>query len=113
METSPSGLKDYIKQAVALYRNTPGTLGRVRREDRHLAADLHGRGVSLSTLEEALVLAASRRCFRAPDAPPLAPIRSMHYFVPVIEEVLARPLDHNYVEYLKSKLKNWAAPAAR
>jgi hypothetical protein len=109
METSLSDLKDYIKQAVELYRNTPGTLGHVRREDRRLAAELHSRGISLYTLEEAFVLAAARRCFRAPDAPPLAPIRSMYYFIPVVEEVLANPLDDGYVEYLKSKLKNWAA----
>lgn len=109
METNPSDLKDYIKQVVELYRKTPGTLGRAHREDRRLAAELHGRGVSLSTLEQAFLLAAARRCFRAPDAPPLAPIRSMFYFVPVVEEVLANPLDDGYVEYLKSKLKNWAA----
>ena len=113
METSPSDRKDYINQVVELYRNTPGTLGRVRREDRRLAAELHGRGVSLSTLEEAFVLASARRCFRAPDAPALAPIRSMYYFVPAIEELLANPLDDGYVEYLKSKLKNRAANAAR
>jgi hypothetical protein len=99
-------MKDYIKQAAALYCSTPGTLGRLNRQDRLLAAEFYSRGISLSTLENAFLLAAARRCFRAPDAPPLSPIRSMHYFVPVIEEVLAHPLDDAYVEYLKSKLKN-------
>ena len=112
METSPSDLKDYIKQVVELYLNTPGTLGRVRREDRRLAAELHDRGISLSTLEKAFVLTAARRCFRAAGAPPLAPIRSMYYFVPVIEEVLANPMDDSYVEYLKSELKRWVANPA-
>jgi hypothetical protein len=111
MNTSPSDQKNYIQQAVELYRNTPGTLGRVRREDRRLAAELHGRGISLSTLEEAFILAAARRCFRAPDAHPLLPIRSMHYFIPVIEEVRAKPLDTAYVAYLKSKLTNRDAKA--
>ena len=60
--------------------------------------------VHFDTLEQAFVLAAVRRCFRAPDATALSPIRSMHYFVPVIEEVLNRPLDPAYVEYLKAKL---------
>jgi hypothetical protein len=109
MEAKKPDPKQYIKQLLELYCHTPGTLGRVRREDRRLAAELHGRGVPLSTLDKAFVLAAARRCFRAPDAPPLAPIRSMYYFVPVVEEVLANPLDDSYVEYLKSKLKNWAA----
>jgi hypothetical protein len=98
-------MNDYVKQAIALYCTTPGTLGRPRPEDRRLAAALYARGISLSTLEQAFTLAASRRCFRAPDAPPLAPIRSMHYFLPVIDEVLNRPLDSAYADYLKSKLK--------
>ena len=112
MKTASSDLKDYIKQAVELYLNTPGTMGCVRREDRRLAADLHARGISLLILEKAFVLAAARRCFRALDAPALAPIRSMYYFVPVIEEVLANSPDDGYVEYLKSKLKNRTAKAA-
>ena len=66
---------------------------------------LQERGVPLFTLEEAFLLAAARRCFRAPDTQPLSPIRSLHYFLPVIEEVLAKPLADGYSEYLKSKLK--------
>jgi hypothetical protein len=99
-------MNDYVKKAIALYCTTPGTLGRPRPEDRRLAAGLYARGISLSTLEQAFTLAASRRCFRAPDAPLLAPIRSLHYFLQVIEEVVNRPLDPAYVEYLKVKLKN-------
>ena len=99
-------MKNYIKQAIVLYCSTPGTHGRPRPEDRRLAAALYARGISQSILEQAFTLAASRRCFRALDAPPLTIIRSMHYFLPVIEEVLNRPLDPAYVDYLKSKLKS-------
>jgi hypothetical protein len=113
MNVSTLDKNGYIQQVVELYRNTPGTLGCVRREDRRLAAELHDRGVSFPTLEQAFLLAAARRCFRAPDAHPLAPIRSMHYFIPVIDEVLANPLDAGYVAYLKSKLKSLAPEAAR
>jgi hypothetical protein len=113
MNASSLDQKDYIQQAVELYRNTPGTLGRVRREDRRLAAHLHVRGISLSTLEQAFLLAAARRCFRAPDAPPLTPIRSIYYFIPIIDEVLANPLGAGYVAYLKSKLKSLAPEVAR
>ena len=99
-------MNDYVKQDIALYCTTPGTLGRPRPEDRRLAAALYARGISLSILEQAFTLAASRRCFRALDAPPLTIIRSMHYFLPVIEEALNHPLDPAYVDYLKSKLKS-------
>jgi hypothetical protein len=109
MESSPINRESYIKQALELYRGVPGTLGRVRREDRLLAAELHDRGINLSTLEAAFVLAAARRCFRSPEAHPLTPIRSMHYFVPVIEEILVNPPAVEYLAYLKSKLKKHAA----
>ena len=109
MKSGSLNRENYIKRVLELYRCTPGTLGRIRREDRLLAADLHDRGVTLITLETAFVLAAARRCFRPSDARPLAPIRSIHYFMPVIEEILANPLDANYVAYLKSKIKKYAA----
>jgi hypothetical protein len=104
MQTKSSA-NAYVKQLLDLYRHTPGTLGRVRREDRRLARQLQEQGVSLPTLEEAFTLAAARRCLRAPDAPPLNPIRSLHYFVTVIEEVSEKHLPDDYLEYLKYKLK--------
>ena len=105
MEAKTSDLKQYIKQLLELYCRTPGTLGRVRREDRRLAVELHDRGVSLSTIEEALMLAAARRSLRAPNASPLAPVRSLAYFVPVIEELIATPLPDGYRDYLRHKLR--------
>ena len=104
METNKSDPKQYVTQLLELYRHTPGTLGQVRREDRRLARKLQERGVPLSTLEEAFLLAATRRCLRAPDAQPLSPIRSLHYFLPLIEEVLVKPLPDGYPQYLKRKL---------
>jgi hypothetical protein len=104
-----SDRENYIRQALEFYRGAPGTTGRVRREDRLLAADLHDRGVSLSALETAFVLATARRCFRPSDARPLAPVRSMYYFIPVIEEILANPPDAAYIAYLKSKIKKHTA----
>ena len=109
MQSSLLNREGYIKQALDLYRNVPGTLGRIRREDRLLAADLYARGIALSTLESAFVLAAARRCFRPENAQPLPPIRSLYYFLPVIDELLANPPATEYLAYLKSKLKSHAA----
>ena len=99
-------MKQYTDQLLEFYRHAPGTLGRVRSEDRILARELHDRGVSLSIVQEAFLLATARRCLRAPDAAPLAPVRSLHYFVPVMEEVMATPLPDGYTDYLKWKLRN-------
>ena len=105
MEKTQSEYKEYVEKVLELYCNTPGTVGRVRREDRRLAGDLYRRGVTLSIIEQSMVLAAARRCFRAPDVPPLSPIRSLHYFIPVIEEVSTNPPSADYFKYLKMKLE--------
>lgn len=53
-------------------------------------------------------LTAARRSTRPPEVPPLAPIRSLYYFFPVLEEVLQTPMASDYIIYLRSKvlLKN-------
>ena len=93
--------KDYIRKILDAYRRTPGTIGVVRRNDRLLAALLYDRGVSVTTVENALTLAASRRLFRPPDAVPLQPIRSLHYLLPLIDEVLQLRISPDYFRYLR------------
>src|SRR5215469_10463357 len=88
----------------ATYRQTPGTMATVRRADRMLAAQLYRRGLSVKVIENALVLAATRRLIRPADAPPLGTIRSLAYFLPVIEEVLELRVSPDYFEYLRHKL---------
>jgi len=98
------GQEEYIRQVLEAYRKTPGTMATVRRADRVLAAQLYQRGLSVKVIENALVLAATRRLMRPADAPPLGPIRSLAYFLPVIEEVLQLRVTPDYFEYLRHKL---------
>ncbi len=98
------GKQDYIRKILDSYRRTPGTTGAIRRNDRLLAAALHDRGVPLLVVQNALVLAAARRIFRSPDAPPLQPVRSLHYVMPVINEVLEVRLSQDYYRYLQFKI---------
>ncbi|MGA7857200.1 MAG: hypothetical protein WCA11_04710 [Terracidiphilus sp.] len=104
------GQEEYICQVLEAYRKTPGTMGTVRRADRLLAAQLYQRGLALKVIENALVLAATRRLARPSDAQPLGTIRSLAYFLPVIEEVLASNVSPQYFEYLRYKLAR-AAPS--
>ena len=97
--------EEYIRQVLEAYRQTPGTMGTVRRADRILAAQLYQRGLSLKVIENALVLAATRRLIRPADAPPLATIRSLAYFLPVIEEVLELHVTPDYFQHLRRKLE--------
>jgi len=100
--------KEFIRRVLEAYRKTPGTLGTVRRPDRVLAAQLYQRGISVSVIENAFVLAASRRLMRPTDAPPLGPIRSLAYFLPVIEEVLDMRVSPEYFQYIRRKLERIA-----
>ena len=103
-----ASLEEYIRRVLEAYRKTPGTMGVVRRPDRVLAAQLHQRGISVSVIENAFVLAATRRLMRPADAPPLGPIRSLTYFLPVIEEVLGLRVSPDYFQYLRQKLERIA-----
>jgi hypothetical protein len=105
------GQKDeYIRQVLDAYRKTPGTTGQLNRPDRALAAQLHQRGVPLRVIENAFVLAAARRLIRPAGSPVLGTVRSLAYFLPVIEEVLSLPVHPNYFRYLRHKIER-ARPA--
>ena len=98
--------RDYVRQVLEAYRLTPGTAGVVRRADRSFATQLHDRGVPLTTVENALILAAARRSARPADAAPLDTIRSLAYFAPVIEEVLQLKVGPEYFRHLRNKLQS-------
>jgi hypothetical protein len=98
------GQEEYIRRVLEAYRKTPGTMGTARRPDRVLAAQLYQRGISVSVIENAFVLAATRRLMRPADASPLGTIRSLAYFVPVIEEVLELRVSPDYFHYLRHRL---------
>jgi hypothetical protein len=105
MDKQPSGCEDYVRKVLQAYRNTPGTCGNLRRPDRLLAVQLYQRGIPLHKVENALVLAAVRRMIRPADAPPLTTVRSLAYFLPVIEEVLETEVSEEYFEYVRQKLQ--------
>jgi hypothetical protein len=94
----------YIRCVLDLYRNTPDTPGRARHADRQLATTLHQLAIPLDLVAAALVLATARRRDRHPQAPPLHPIRSLHYFLPVVHELIADPPPRAYCEYLRRRL---------
>jgi hypothetical protein len=104
------GQEEYVRQVLEAYRKTPGTMGTVRRADRMLAVQLYQRGVAANVIENAFVLAASRRLIRPTDAPPLGTIRSLAYFLPVIEEVLGMRVSPNYFQHLRHKLAQLTPP---
>ncbi len=96
----------YVQRVLERYRTSPTTAGYVRRADRQLAAQLYRRAIPLDLVKASFILAATRRIFRPPQAPRLNPVRSLHYFLPVIEELLQEPPDPDYIRCLEWKLQH-------
>jgi hypothetical protein len=94
----------YIEKLLDIYLSLPQTPSQASRDDRRLAQQLRQQQTPLETVESAFLLATVRRSFRDPALPPLQPIRSLHYFLPVIEEVIAIGVSSDYLQYLRRKL---------
>jgi hypothetical protein len=96
----------YIQALRSVYLQLPNTHRRFSRSDRRLASNLFQRGFSLELVRSALLLASARRLARNPAEPPLPPVRSLHYFLPVLDEISSQPLPPGYLEYLEAKLRS-------
>jgi hypothetical protein len=99
----------YLDILLKLYLGLPETPSQASPSDIRLACDLYQRRITLETVEAALLLASMRRLFRDPSLTLLPPIRSLNYFLPVINEVPANPLPEGYLQYLRYKLESYPA----
>ena len=102
---SPGPARTYVRRILEAYLRLPDTPARARQQDHHLAVQLHRRAVPEAIIEAAFLLATARRCSRPPDAAPLGPIRSLHYFLPVIDELLQHPPATDFLSYLRETLR--------
>lgn len=101
----PTELDAYRQVVLDLYLRLPDTPRRLSRQDLRLVRQLWDRNIPLQVIEAAFLLASARRATRRPDAMPLGPIRSLHYFLPLVEELLEQPVPKSYVDYLRSKVR--------
>jgi len=99
----------FVAAILTLYADLPDTPLRPSPADQSLAQRLSAEAVPLTLIESALLLATLRRQTRAPGLPPLPKIRSLAYFLPVIEELKLQPLPHGYLDYLRLKLRRLPA----
>jgi hypothetical protein len=94
-----------IKRLLDLYCGLPHTAARrPSPADRRIATQLCNQDIPFNLIEAAFLLAIARRNCRSPQAPPLPPIRSLAYFLPVIEELRQAPPHPDYIQYLRSRV---------
>ncbi len=96
--------KEYVSRILQLYLALPETPNRINRLDYRLAEELNNKGIVQEDVETAMLMATARRLARNPKAPPLGPIRSLHYFLPVLNEVIQNGIPKGYLQYLRNRL---------
>jgi hypothetical protein len=99
----------FVAAVLTLYADLPDTPLRPSPADQSLARRLFTDAVPLPLIDSALLLGTLRRLSRAPGLPPLPKIRSLAYFLPVIEELQLQPLPDGYLDYLRLKLRRLSA----
>lgn len=95
----------YIATVLKMYLQLPETPAKAGPSDRKTAIELCQRRITILTVEGAMLLSSLRRLGRPADYPPLTPIRSLAYFKPTIEELLAQPIPNDYLDYLRRKVR--------
>ena len=103
----------YVQQLLDLYLSLSDTPQRPRAHDRQLARRLFARGVDLETISVAILLGAARRQSRDPSATPLPRVRSLAYFLPILDELPATIPTDGYLQYLLATLRRTTPVACR
>jgi hypothetical protein len=106
-EVGPQALRRYVQAVLGRYLWLPDTPSACSRHDRRLAREWYNKGVPLIVVEAALLLASTRRALREPYLEPLPRIRALHYFAPLVRELLETPRDpdRDYLVCLLRRLR--------
>lgn len=95
----------YVLAVLELYVELPDTPAQASPLDEFWACRLQQQKIPLPVVETALLLGSLRRHQRSAQAPPLAAIRSLAYFQPIIDELLQTPVSDNFRAALRLKMR--------
>jgi hypothetical protein len=110
LTTPPETLEFYVMAVLTFYIELPDTPASPSPLDEAWARLFFQRHIPLAVVEAALLLGSLRRRTRLPDAPPLAGIRSLAYFQPIIEELSRTPVSESYRATLRQKMQRLCGP---
>jgi hypothetical protein len=105
LSTPQDSLDIYVLAVLSLYIELPDTPSRASPLDEAWARRFFENDIPFDVVETALLLGSLRRRDRSPKALPLAGIRSLAYFQPVIEELLHAPVSDSYRAAVRLKMQ--------
>lgn len=100
-----SAERSYVDRVRQLFGQAACVLGSFSPSDERLAASWQAHGIEFETVRRAWLLGCTRKSLSLIDRPSAAPIRSLRYFVPVLEEVLAESFPPDYWSHLQFNLR--------
>ena len=99
-----SAERTYVERVRQLFGRASCVLGTFSPSDERLAASWQARGIEFETVRRVWLLGCTRKSISLIDRPSAAPIRSLRYFVTVLEEVLAESFPPDYWSHLQFNL---------
>ena len=105
----PGAVVDYVATVREWFLRLECAKQSFSRSDEEFADQLHQRGVSLGTVETAMLLGAARKYEAWLSGRASAPISSLRYFEAIVEEAQQLNLSDDYRRYLRAKLKQFAS----
>jgi len=95
----------YVQRVREMFRQRACVQAGFGPADERLAADWERTGVSLETVRRAILLGSVRKSMSMIDHPESEPVRSLHYFSALVEEVRQKQLPAGYWQHLESALE--------
>jgi len=103
--------REYIRIAQGLFQAQPCIQAAFSKTNEGTAADLYRSGISTEVLGNAILLGCARNYISAINNGRPAPIRSLRYFLPVVEEICQQHFPAGYWQSVRHRLpkleKQW------
>lgn len=95
----------YVAEVRKLFRAPTCVQGQFGPDDERLAADWQRAGVSLATVQRAILLGSVRKSMSLLDRPGGEPVRSLRYFASLVQEVRSESFPPEYWQHLEFHLQ--------
>ena len=95
----------YVAAVRKMFRAPACVQGRFGPDDERLAADWQRAGVSLTTVQRAILLGSVRKSMSLLDRPGGEPVRSLRYFASLLQEVRTESFPPSYWQHLEFNLR--------
>ncbi len=100
-----AGLQAYVREVREMFLRPTCVQAQFTSDDQQLATLWYQAGVPIETFRRAWLLGCVRKSMTLINHPATQPIRSLRYFVPLLQEVQQEPIPDSYWQHLEFNLE--------